>query len=248
MAKKLKDYYDKDYVKSLSEKIKNAYPKFNEKSFLEKTSKNLDDLEFNQRQELISNILNDEIDESYKDTIDIFYKILGPVIQGNLGTFTQGWQLWPIGKYVEIYGDDDFETTTKFSYELTKRYTGEYCMRPILENFPKESMKLLKSWSLDENERVRRLSSECLRIRLPWAKKSYVALENFDDYVEILENLKNDKDKSIQKSVANNLNDLYKEDKDKFEYIIDKFSNGDISKETTFIIKHGSRTKNKQND
>ena len=93
-------------------------------------------------------------------------------------------------------------------------------MRPLIKKYPEKSLKILKNWSRDEHERVRRLSSECLRIRLPWSKKLFTALEYFDEYFEILSNLKDDKDKYIQKSVANNLNDLYKEDKDKFNFII----------------------------
>lgn len=102
-------------------------------------------------------------------------------------------------------------------------------------------MKILLDWSTDENERVRRLSSECLRIRLPWAKKLYTALEYFDQYFEILSNLKDDKDKYIQKSVANNLNDLYKEKSEKFYEIINAWEKEEMSKECRWVIKHGSR-------
>lgn len=100
---------------------------------------------------------------------------------------------------------------------------------------------MLAEWSKDENERVRRLSSECLRIRLPWAKKLYTALEYFAPYLEILTNLKDDKDKYIQKSVANNMNDLYKESPEKFYEIIDEWKKEEMSKACEWIIKHGSR-------
>jgi len=146
-----------------------------------------------------------------------------------------------IGKYVELYGDEYFDVSIYFSKELTKRFTSEYCMRPLINKNPDKALKILRDWSKDEHERVRRLSSECLRIRLPWAKKLFTALEYFDEYFEILSNLKDDKDKYIQKSVANNLNDLYKEDPDKFHFIINKWKNDNISKECEWVIKHGSR-------
>lgn len=100
---------------------------------------------------------------------------------------------------------------------------------------------ILKQWSRDSNERVRRLSGECLRIRLPWAKKLYTALEFFDDYVEILSNLKDDNDKYIQKSVANNLNDLYKEDPEKFCIIVDTWKKETMTKQCEWVIRHASR-------
>lgn len=241
MAKKLKDYYDFKYLEDLANLITKQYTDFDKNKFFELTKSSIEELEFNQRQELIAKALHDSIDLDYKGTVLIFYKILGPELRGNSGAFSEGWWLWPIGKYVEIYGEDDFETGIGFSKELTKRFTSEYCMRPLIRKYPKESLKILSAWSLDAHERVRRLSSECLRIRLPWAKKLYTALEYFDRYFEILTNLKDDQDKYIQKSVANNLNDLYKEDPEKFYKIMDRWKKGKVSKECEWIMKHGSR-------
>lgn len=241
MAKKLKEYYNIAYLEFISDKISKETTAFNKSWFFSHTKELIDTLEFNQRQELIAEALFKSIELGYKDTISIFYDILGPELKGNSGSFSEGWWLWPIGKYVELYGDDDFETSVKFSKELTKRFTSEYCMRPLIKKYPEQAFEMLKRWSLDENERVRRLSSECLRIRLPWAKKLYIALEYFEDYHEILSNLKDDKDKYIQKSVANNLNDLYKEDSQAFFKIVNSWEKSNLSDECKWIIKHGSR-------
>lgn len=240
MAKKLKDYYDLKYLESLSGKISSITEYFDKSTFLELTKSQIDRLEFNQRQELIAKALYDSINLDYNRTISVFTQILGPELKGNSGAFSEGWWLWPIGKYVEFYGDVHFETTINFSRELTKRFTSEYCMRPLIREYPEKSISVLKDWSKDKNERVRRLSSECLRIRLPWAKKLYTALEYFEDYFIILSNLKDD-DKYIQKSVANNLNDLYKENPEKFKFIVDSWTEESMSKSTKWIIKHGSR-------
>ena len=240
MAKKLKDYYDYEYLKFLSDLIIRQYDKFDKKTFFELTT-SIEEFEFNQRQELIATALYKSFDLDYENTVAVFYKILGEELKGNSGAFSEGWWLWPIGKYVEMYGEDYFEINVDFSKELTKRFTSEYCMRPLIKKYPEASLKILYDWSKDDNERVRRLSSECLRIRLPWAKKLYTALEYFDAYVEILTNLKDDKDKYIQKSLANNLNDLYKENPEKFYDIVNKWKEGQISKECEWVIKHGSR-------
>lgn len=247
MGKKFKDYYDMNYAYSIAEKIKSVYPKFDIKYFLRSVGEgSLENLEFDDRQVLLATCLKQCMPKDYKKSIDIFEKILGPELEGSLGMFSEGYWLWPIGKYVELFGYDYFKESTKFSRELTKRFTGEFCMRPILTHFPEETMHLMLKWSVDGNKRVRRLASECLRIRLPWAKKVYVIFDYFDIYVKILSNLRDDKDKTIQKSVANNLNDLFKESPEKFEYIIDTWSKEPISKECAWIIKHGSRTKNKK--
>ena len=242
MATKVKDYYDVPYLEELAAKISAVTSEFfNEKIFFELSKSTVESLEFNQRQELIAKALYEAFTVNYKQVLIIFKKILGKELRGNSGAFTEGWWLWPFGKYVEMYGDEYFEESIDFSKELTKRFTSEYCMRPLIKKYPEKSLEILKGWSKDEHERVRRLSSECLRIRLPWAKKLFTALEYFDEYFEILSNLKDDKDKYIQKSVANNLNDLYKEDADKFYFIIDAWKKESPSKECEWIIKHGSR-------
>ena len=245
MAKKLKDYYDLEYLENLAGLIAKQCKSFDQKIFFERTKGFIATLEFNQRQELIARSLHESIDSDYENTILMFYTILGSELRGNSGAFSEGWWLWPIGKYVELYGEDYFQVSIDFSKELTKRFTSEYCMRPLIKKYPEETLKVLIDWSLDDNERVRRLSSECLRIRLPWAKRLYTALEYFEQYVELLTNLKDDKDKYIQKSIANNMNDLYKEDPEKFYEIIAGWEEEEISQECKWIIKHASRNARK---
>ena len=235
MATKVKDYYDVPYLEELAAKISAVTSEFTEKIFFELSKRTIESLEFNQRQELIAKALYEAFTVDYKQVLIIFTKLLGKELRGNSGAFTEGWWLWPFGKYVEMYGDEYFEESIDFSKELTKRFTSEYCMRPLIKKYPEKSLEILRGWSKDEHE------SECLRIRLPWAKKLFTALEYFDEYFEILSNLKDDKDKYIQKSVANNLNDLYKEDADKFYFIIDAWKKESPSKECEWIIKHGSR-------
>lgn len=246
MAKKLKDYYDTKYLENFSNKIASVTDAFDRKRFLELTKSAINELEFKKRQVLIAKALHETINLNYDQTLLIFTKILGPELKGNSGAFSEGWWLWPLGTYAELYGGESFDPTVNFSKELTKRFTSEYCMRPIIKNYPEKALELLKVWSKDDNERVRRLSSECVRIRLPWAKKLYTALEYFEDYYIILTNLKDDEDKYIQKSVANNLNDLYKEDPEKFSYIVDSWTNESMTKATKWIIKHGSRNLSKE--
>ena len=241
MAKKLKEYYDILYLEDLSNKLMAVTDCFDPEKFFELTKDKIDELEFNARQELIAHALKASFDIEYPVLLSVFSQILGKELRGNSGAFSEGWWLWPIGKYVELYGEEYFEESIAFSKELTKRFTSEYCMRPLIKKYPIKSLEMLKEWSQDEHERVRRLSSECLRIRLPWSKKLYTALDYFEDYFEILDHLKNDPDKYIQKSVANNLNDLYKEAPDRFEWILSKWKSENPSKECEWIMKHGSR-------
>ena len=70
---------------------------------------------------------------------------------------------------------------------------------------------LMLEWSQSKNVHVRRLSSEGFRPRLPWAKKLDQFISNPRPILPILENLKQDESLFVKKSVANNLNDILKD-------------------------------------
>ncbi len=105
-------------------------------------------------------------------------------------------------------------------------------------------MKQMLVWSKHEHWGVRRLSSEGCRPRLPWAMALPNLKEDPAPIIPILENLKNDPARFVRLSVANNLNDIAK---DNPEIVIDlvKKWKGE-SKEVDWIIKHGCRTLLKQ--
>lgn len=243
MAKKFKDYYDTDCARLLSDKIGSVWSRFDKNKFIQKIESELSGKEFLERQDLFVEAFELCMTKDYKRNIAIFHKILGPELKTTAGMFIDGWWLWPVGRYVEKHGTEDFQTSMDFIYELTKRFTGEFAIRPLIEKFPKRSVKLILQWSKDKNVHVRRLASESIRIRLPWAKKTLVALDEFSTYKEILWNLKNDPERFVQKSVGNNLNDLMKEAPHKANEIITSWQKDNPSDITLWIIKHGSRSK-----
>ena len=154
--------------------------------------------------------------------------------------FTEGYWLMPVAKYVEKYGLDDFQASITFIKEITKRNTGEYCIRPFIEKYPKQTLAIMKKWSTDKNVHVRRLSSEGLRPRLPWAAKMNRFIEDPRPVLNILENLKDDDSRFVQKSVANNLNDILK-DNYRIGFRIIKEWAQNASPKRAWIIKHALR-------
>jgi ribosomal protein S17E len=207
---KFKDYYNTDCAKLLSQKIKPVFQNFKEKVFINFVDKNVSDKELSERMDIFVNSFELSLSNDYEHNIKIFEKILGPELKQETGMFSEGWWLWPVGRYVEKHGTENIKVSLNFIKELTKRFTGEYAIRPLLANITKETIKTMIKWSKDENVHVRRLASEGVRISLPWSKKLYAAIDEFENYKTILTNLKNDKSKFVQKSVGNNLNDLYK--------------------------------------
>ncbi len=241
MAKKLKDYYNADYVRLLAEKLQQVRPEFDRKGFVRRLVRALDGKEFLERQDEIVDAFERFLGDDYTENITLFTDILGPELATEEGMFIHGWWLWPVGRYVERHGVKDFRTSMSFIYELTKRFTGEFAIRPLLTRYPKRTLRILKKWSKDKNVHVRRLASEGMRIRLPWAKKCLVALEEFESYKTILTNLRHDPSKFVQKSVGNNLNDLMKEAPLKAKEIIAGWERDSPSDATMWIIRHGHR-------
>lgn len=238
---KHKDHYNDDYILNFSQKIHSAIPGFDEKAFLHELSGQLNDKELFARLDFIVDAMQKNMPNNYSRNIEAFFGILGPELDRPEGMFNLGWWLWPIGRYVERHGNENWELSLSFLKELTKRFTGEYAIRPLLKEHPKETMDELIVWTKDKNVHVRRLASEGVRIRLPWAQKLYVALNEFERYTAILTNLKDDPEKFVQKSVGNNLNDLYKEAPEKAELIIATWQKCGTSKAQEWIIKHGRR-------
>lgn len=149
-----------------------------------------------------------------------------------------------LDNYVEQFGLDDYETSVKAIERITQFTSCEFVTHPFIIKYPDEMMAQMLVWSKHEHWGVRRLASEGCRPRLPWA----MALPNLKKdpapIIPILENLKNDPARSVRLSVANNLNDIAK---DNPEIVIDlaKKWHGK-SKEIDWVIKHGCRTLLKQ--
>lgn len=238
---KYKDYYNDDYILELSQKVHTVMPNFNKGLFVHDLVGQLDDKELFDRLDCIVDVMQKYMADDYSQNIEAFSHILGPELTKPEGMFNLGWWLWPIGRYVERCGNKNWKLSLSFLKELTKRFTGEYAIRPLLKEHPKEVMDELIQWTTDDNVHVRRLASEGVRIRLPWSQKLMVALDEFERYATILTNLKDDPERFVQKSVGNNLNDLYKEDPEKAELLISMWPESGQSKAQSWIIKHGRR-------
>ena len=146
----------------------------------------------------------------------------------------------PIAKYVEKYGLEDFEISMEAIKEITKRNTSEYAIRPYLEKYPKKTISILKKWSKSKNVHLRRLASEGPRPRLPWAPKLDQYIEDPKPILPILNQLKDDPSKYVQKSVANCINDILKDNPEIGKTLLESWIK-DATKERKWIIKHALR-------
>jgi len=230
----LKYMFNKEFVQSLSLRIEKFYPEFDKKNFLKDIfNKNWDQLELKARMHHISDILFKHLPDDYKSSIEILLKVAPSVEKG-------GFQYMIFPDFVEKFGQNDWKISIDALSEFTKIASSEFAIRPFIISDPKRMVKILLKWSKHKNVHIRRLSSEGIRPRLPWA----ISLEKFkqdpSDIIPILENLKSDSELYVKKSVANNLNDISKDHPDLVLSICKKWIGK--NENTDWIIKHGLRT------
>lgn len=243
--KQLKFYYDKELAELLSEKIKPIYSKFDSKSFIKKVSKEVKGLELKARVEVITDTLKEHLPKNYKSAVKILLKILGPENENETGMFKEYYWLMPVALYVEKYGLDDFDTSINAIFEITKRNTGEYAIRPFIRKYPEETLKIMKKWSKDKNVHLRRLASEGCRPRLPWSQKLDEFIDDPTPILPILETLNEDKSLFVKKSVANSMNDILKDNYDIGIKVLKNWSKTS-NPDTKWIIKHALRNEIKK--
>ncbi|GAB5410136.1 MAG: DNA alkylation repair protein [Balneolaceae bacterium] len=245
--KQLKLWFDKDLAHLLSDKIIEVDPEFNAHTFIRKVDQGVQPLELKDRVELIADELHQALGKSYLENLTALSQILGPENEKETGMFSNFYWIMPIAKYVEKYGLDDFDVSMEVIKEITKRNTSEYAIRPFIEKYPDSTIDRMLDWSTHSNFHVRRLSSEGARPRLPWASKLDIFIQDPSSLLPILENLKDDPSRYVQKSVANCINDILKDNPEIGKGLIDSWL-GDAAKERKWIIKHALRNLIKKKD
>jgi 3-methyladenine DNA glycosylase AlkC len=237
---KLKTYYGRDLAKLLADKVYKKYPKFQKQKFIDTVDKKVTNLELKGRVEVIADKLHEFLPRDYKEAVNLIVSILGPPNQNETGMFSDGYWIMPLAFLVEKYGIDEFEISTDAIYQITQRHTGEYAVRPFLVKYPEKMTSLMLKWSQSKNVHVRRLSSEGIRPRLPRAKKLNQFILDPKPILPILENLKKDESLFVKKSVANNLNDILKDNYNIGFEVLKKWSESQNA-DTQWIVKHALR-------
>lgn len=130
---------------------------------------------------------------------------------------------------------------------FTQLGSAEFAIRPFILKYEKLTMKRMLDWSKHENVHVRRLASEGCRPRLPWAPALPAFKQDPSPLLPILENLKDDPELYVRKSVANNLNDLTKDNPELVLSLLEKWKTN-ASANTEWIIKQALRSLVKAGD
>jgi 3-methyladenine DNA glycosylase AlkC len=233
MAEQLKNMFSQQLLAGLSKRIKKEYSPFSEKKFLHHfQTEEWKQAELKRRVRLVTEAMHEQMPQCFEDAIAILIPASSHFSWGFVGV------IFP--DYVELYGREHWKTSMHALSEFTQTSTAEFAIRPFIVDNQDRAMKQMLQWSKSSNHHIRRLSSEGCRPRLPWGIRLHELMNNPSVILPILENLKEDPELYVRKSVANNLNDISKDHPELVLSIAEKW----IGKHdhTDWIVKHGLRT------
>ncbi|MFT6347364.1 MAG: 3-methyladenine DNA glycosylase AlkC [Psychromonas sp.] len=203
MAEPLKKVYSKVFIIDLADQLLAVYPDFCCISFQEFIfDAKWDDKALKARITTITHALHRFLPAPFEQSIVILKKI-APRFGGLEALF--------FPDFVEKYGLENYQTSLQALEFFTRYSSAEYAVRPFILKFPEAMMAQMFIWSQSDNEHVRRLASEGCRPRLPWAFALSEFKKDPQPLLIILEQLKDDHSEYVRRSVANNLNDISKD-------------------------------------
>jgi 3-methyladenine DNA glycosylase AlkC len=238
MPEPLKNAFNQSLISSLTAAITKAYADFDGDSF---QAVILDDQwenrELKDRMGHISQTLGSFLPSDYPQALEI----IKPVAV-NFCRFE--YMFFP--GFVELFGLDDFDASVEALAFLTEFSSSEFAVRPFIKRYPVQMMAQMSLWAESDNYHIRRLASEGCRPRLPWAMALPAFKQDPQPVLEVIKKLKTDDSAYVRRSVANNLNDISKDNPKLLIKLASQWHGQ--HKHTDWIIKHACRSLLKQGE
>ncbi len=236
MATELKEMFNKKFYEHLATQFNKVDSGFNIQQFVEAVTNGLENRSLNERLRFTTIILKNHLPADFKEAV----QLLNAVIPNTAKGYTS--LIFP--DYIGQYGVQDFDISMEALAYYTQFGSSEFAIREFLKHDFDKTLEVMKLWAESPNHHHRRLASEGCRPRLPWAMALPELKKNPDPILPLLSILKSDSSEYVRRSVANNLNDIAKDNPHIVIEIASKWKGH--SKETDAIIKHACRTLLKQ--
>lgn len=236
MPEPLKQLYNKALIDSLCNQIEQIYAKFDSTQF-KKTifDEAWQQKELKQRMRHISEVLHKYLPSHYKTALEI----LKPV-----SSHFKGFQYMFFPDYVELYGLKNYQASISALEHFTPFSSSEFAVRPFIKKYQSKMMAQMEKWAQSDNYHIRRLASEGCRPRLPWAMALPEFKQNPEPIFKILAHLMEDESEYVRRSVANNLNDISKDNPQGVIEVAKKWLGKNTA--TDWLLKHACRSLLKQ--
>ncbi|MFB4264503.1 DNA alkylation repair protein [Nonomuraea sp. GTA35] len=201
MAQPLKDMINNRSVSVLADGLAAAWPAFPRARFAAQALTGLDGLELKARVAHVAAALH--------DALPLPYPQAAALVRECAATLDM-WSGWPATEHTAVQGLDHLEAAMETLAALTPYATGEFAVRPYLERYRDDAIKIMYGWAESPDEHLRRLASEGSRPRLPWASR-VGWLMTPGPTLPLLDRLRDDPSEYVRRSVANHVNDLAKD-------------------------------------
>ncbi|HQQ94163.1 MAG TPA: DNA alkylation repair protein [Bacteroidia bacterium] len=228
----LKHMFNPGFARLFGANLKAVYDEFPEQTYLNRILPVLGDLELNQRLSLFAEALHGILPESYNKSLSILKKAAPLTPQGYTNL------IYPA--YVAKFGLMEINASLEALKYFTRYGSSEFAIREFIRTDPEKCLSVMKEWTSDENEHVRRLASEGSRPRLPWSFKLDFLIQNPVKGLAILDRLKTDPSPYVRRSVANHLNDVSKDNPEEMLKFLRTWKLTDP--QSAWIMKHGCRS------
>jgi 3-methyladenine DNA glycosylase AlkC len=237
-APALKEIFDHARLRHFAAETVAIWPAFDAERFLALATAGLEDLGIMQRMRQTAVSLKATLPEEFPRAVEILHE-LAPRIGHNFAAIT-------LPEFVALYGQDHHGLSMRALHFLTRYGSAEFAVRHFLTRDFARTLAHMRRWAEDDNEHVRRLSSEGSRPRLPWSFQLRNLLADPSPALPILEALRSDPSLYVRKSVANHLNDI---SKDNPEWLIERLTAWPRQDANTgWIVRHALRTMIKKGD
>ncbi len=243
MSELFKDIYNQAFYQQFADVVNNVIEGFSTDSFINKIfDESFDGMELKARMAHTSSVLHYFLGDDFDVATKQIIAIIGALESKGLSEKSIEYMFFP--HYIEQFGLDEYESAVVAFERITQFTSCEFAVRPFLVKYPESMLTQMTDWSKHSHASVRRLASEGARPRLPWAMGLPAYKENPAPLLPILMALRNDEDEIVRRSVANNLNDIAKDNPD---FVVNfAQQHGGESVNTDKLIKHACRTLLKQ--
>lgn len=244
----MKTLLDRAAIDCLAHNLRLADPDFDAAGFRRTALRGLEPLAILQRGQHLAAALRTHLPARFETAVDILLRSLTPPLTQTADLGLAVFFYLPHVCFVGTYGldaahndgRDPFEAAMRAQYEITRRFSAEFSIRPFLIRWPERTLARLQEWTTDTDPHVRRLCSEGTRPRLPWAPRIPAFVRDPRPVLPILEALKDDPDLYVRRSVANHLGDIAKDHPTLAFELCRSWVNG-ASAERRWLIRHAVR-------
>ncbi|WP_028612733.1 DNA alkylation repair protein [Paenibacillus harenae] len=234
MAEPLKAIYDGLFIERFAGLVKSDWAPFDGTAFAGNVRDgDWEQLELKARTRKITAALGAALPQAYEEALAVLYRI---------DEKCTGLPYLFFPDFVEVFGmaSENWDLSIAALERFTKRSTSEFAVRAFILADPDRMVAQMLAWAEHPNEHVRRLASEGIRPRLPWAQALPLFKRDPSPVLPILDKLKRDSSLYVRKSVANNLNDIAKDHPELVAELAASWIGQDDK--TDWIVRHGCRT------